>query len=208
MAHLTGRDPDAAAATAAVASGDDDGMAAPRSLRELVAVVREDRAVNFRGPMSPGFYALAVHRFGAWAYSPACPAWLGWGARKAHFAGYTLVRNFFGIELPWSTRVGRRVTVAHQHGIVVHPGAVLGDETVVRHGVTLGGASADPVTLAKEAPRIGKRVTLGAGCAVIGGVRVGDGAVIGPNAVVMTHVPAGARVLAQPPRIVREAEPA
>jgi serine O-acetyltransferase len=175
----------------------------PRSFRELLAVVREDHVVNSRGLWAPGFYALAVHRFGAWAYGSGCPRLVAPLARRLHLLGYVLARNVLGIELPWSARLGRRLEVGHQHAIVVHPHAVIGDDCTIRQGVTLGAASGDPEKFVKQGPKVGNGVSLGAGSVVVGGVRIGDGAMIGPNAVVMTHVPAGARVLAQPPRIVR-----
>jgi serine O-acetyltransferase len=160
--------------------------------------------VNSEGLWTPGFYAVAVHRFGAWVHGPSFPGAARPLAQTFYQLMYLTVRNLFGIQLPWTVRLGRRVRIAHQHGIVVHPGASLGDDCVVRQGVTVGAASSDPVAFLRQAPQIGARVSLGAGCVVVGSVRVGDDAQIGPNAVVMTHVPAGATVLAQPPRIIRK----
>ncbi|HEX2165521.1 MAG TPA: DapH/DapD/GlmU-related protein, partial [Thermoanaerobaculia bacterium] len=51
-------------------------------------------------------------------------------------------------------------------------------------------------------PRLGDRVTVGAGAAVLGGVTVGDDAVIGAGAVVLADVPAGARVAGVPARVI------
>lgn len=45
------------------------------------------------------------------------------------------------------------------------------------------------------APRIGNRVYLGAGAKILGSVTIGDGAMIGANAVVTKDVPAGAKVV-------------
>jgi serine acetyltransferase len=38
---------------------------------------------------------------------------------------------------------------------------------------------------------------------IFAAVNIGDGAFIGPNAVVMSHVPAGARVFTEAPRVIR-----
>ncbi|HYO86843.1 MAG TPA: hypothetical protein VES01_10370 [Dermatophilaceae bacterium] len=170
----------------------------------LREVLREDREVNY-GWYAPGFHALAVHRLGAWSTSDAAPSWARTPARAAYRAGYLFVRGVYGIEIPRTVTVGRRVEVGHQSGIVVHPHAVLGDECILRQGVTLGGATDNPVKLLKQGPKIGSRVSLGAGCAVIGGVTIGEGASIGPNVTVMTSIPAGAMVLPAQPRIVRRA---
>lgn len=176
---------------------------APASFGELLALVREDHRVNSEGWWTPGFYAVATQRLGAYTTSAGCPAPLR--ALLGPLAGFAhlLVRNVFGIQLPATVRLGRRVRIAHQHGIVVHPHATLGDDCIVRQGVTIGAGSDETEAFLRQAPVIGARVSLGAGCVVVGAVRVGDDAKIGPNAVVMTHVPAGATVLAQPPRIVR-----
>lgn len=79
----------------------------------------------------------------------------------------------------------------HPYGIVVHPGVVLGDHVVLMHQVTLG--QSRPTD--ERVPRIGDRVFLGAGAKVLGGVTIGDDAVVGANAIVTRDVPAGATVV-------------
>lgn len=181
----------------------DSPASAPATLGELVRLVREDHRVNSEGLWTPGFYAVAAQRLGAFASGPGCPRPLRAVLRPVADLAYLVVRNVFGIQLPATVRLGRRVRIAHQHGIVIHPHATLGDDCIVRQGVTVGAGSDETQAFLRQAPVIGARVSLGAGCVVVGAVRVGDDAKIGPNAVVMTHVPAGATVLAQPPRIVR-----
>jgi len=84
---------------------------------------------------------------------------------------------------------------------VIGSTAVVGDECYVLHGVTLGSnSSGHDVTHerpsgARRHPTVGRRVTLGAGCAVLGGVTVGDGATVGAGAVVTKSVAAGATVV-------------
>jgi len=166
------------------------------SLRDLIALIREDQSVNF-GWGRPGFQALAVHRLGVYKTGIrrrlirlpfALLYWLGSG----------FVRNFYGIELPAKTRIGRRVVIGHQHGIIIHPKAVIGDECILRQGVTIGQLGHEP----GPAPKLGNRVELGVGTVLFGDITVGDGVRIGPNAVVMTNVPAGAIVSAPPARIL------
>ena len=55
------------------------------------------------------------------------------------------------------------------------------------------------------APRIGRRVMLGAGCIVLGDIEVGDDVTIGANAVVTKSVPAGCVVAGVPARIIKQA---
>lgn len=172
---------------------------APRiaSFSELRAHWREDRRVNRGSIFTPGFQALAVHRFGVWARGLqgriSRPVF-----RRIYRIVYWFTRSFHGIELPAATRIGRRLTVGHQSGIVVHAHAVIGDDCLIRQNVTIGTLKAGDDL---PAPRIGDRVEIGAGAVLVGGIVIGDDAVIGANAVVRTDVPANAVVLPPEPTI-------
>lgn len=91
--------------------------------------------------------------------------------------------------------------LVHQHGIVFHWKAVVGDDCVIRHNATIGAGYGGAKTLHKG-PKLGNRVEVGPGAVIFAAVKIGDGAVIGPNAVVMSDVPAGARVFAEAPRVI------
>jgi serine O-acetyltransferase len=112
---------------------------------------------------------------------------------------FRYARNHYGIELPASAVLGRRVVIAHQNGIVIHPNAVIGDDCVIRHNVTIGAINFD---LIDHAPKLGRGVHVGCGAVIMGPISIGDGARIGPNAVVITDVPAGASVFVSAPRMV------
>ena len=172
------------------------------SLGELWALIREDRRTN-GGIGRPGFQALAIYRFGVWKD--------GLGSRPLRIPftiiyrlAHGFVRNFYGIELPHTARIGRRLLVGHQHGILVHGNAVIGDDCLIRQGVTIGQERPTPGVPDAQvpAPRLGNRVEIGAGAMIVGKITIGDGVRIGPNAVVMTSVPAGAMVTAAPSRIM------
>lgn len=179
--------------------------ARPRiSFRELKGLLREDYATNDRSRkkwtfLTPGFQALLAYRLGVWCHGLR-PALLRMPIRVAVGALAFLVRNFYGIELYPTARIGRRLRIAHQHGIVIDPTAVIGDDCMIRQGVTVGGGGMSDE--GARAPTLGDRVKIGAGAVLAGPIRVGDDAVIGPNAVVMTHVPAGSIVTAPPARIM------
>jgi serine O-acetyltransferase len=180
-----------------------------RSFRELRDHVRGDYAANKRDFWSPGFQALAIYRFGVWGKGlRARPARVA--VRVIHRFLNFFIRNFYGIELYPLTYVGHRLAIIHQHGIIIHPKAVIGDDCLIRQGVSIGAAK--PGGQGIRPPVIGNRVEIGAGAALVGQIVVGDDVVIGPNAVVMTNVPAGsivaapqARILTPPPR--RKLEP-
>jgi serine O-acetyltransferase len=173
------------------------------SWRELTATVREDWVAHGRCPIaSPGFLTLCVYRFGRW--SRTLPAPLRLGPRVLHLVVSILLRNTTGIELPLEAEIGRRVVFAHQGGTVIAKDARIGDDTIVRHNVTIG---ADAAGSTRGGPVVGNSVQIGAGAVLIGPVVVGDGARIGPNAVVMKDVPAGASAFAMPARIMPAMQP-
>ncbi len=160
------------------------------SITNLFEVVSEDLKCHGGDWTRPGFQALAIHRFGVWRMNVA-PLPLRAPLSVAYRALFRFARNVYGIELPYSAVVGRRVVIEHQGAIVVHGNAVIGDDTILRHGVTLGNRS---LSRPSEAPVIGRSVNIGAGAKILGDVHIGDGASIGANAVVVQDVPAGVRV--------------
>lgn len=122
-----------------------------------------------------------------------------WRERRGFFAeviyvgvggAYKLLSEWMlGIELPAGTSVGPGLKLRHGVGIVVNPRSVIGANVMIRQGVTLGNR-----LRADDCPTIEDDVEIGVGAVIIGAVTVGRGARIGPNAVIVKDVPAGAIV--------------
>jgi len=157
----------------------------PASLRELMQYWAEDYEVHRRDASTPGFRAIAVHRFGNYRMRVRKP-WRGL-LTLIYQPLYEHCRNHYGVELPYSAKVGRRVRIEHQGGIVIHGCAEIGDECIIRQGVTLGNRH---MNAPFAAPVLGKGVNVGAGAKVLGGIQIGDNASIGANSVVLDDVPA------------------
>jgi serine O-acetyltransferase len=163
----------------------------------LIADLKEDWEANDRDWSRAGLQALAVHRFGVWR--------MGIGPRLARLP-FTMLyqalsvatRNVYGVELPYTAKIGRRLRIEHQGVVVVHTRAVIGDDCRLHQGVTLGAHERDGVL---GIPTLGNRVYVGANASIIGGVHVGDGARIGAGAVVVDDVPPGATVVGVPARV-------
>lgn len=102
----------------------------------------------------------------------------------------------FGIELGNDITLGRGVFFVHPVGIVVGGRAQIGDRVRFMGSNTVGTARDEGW------PIIEDDVVVGAGARVLGSIRVGRGAVIGANAVVLTDVPAGSVVVGIPARVV------
>ena len=83
--------------------------------------------------------------------------------------------------------------------VVIHERAHIGRRVMISPCVTIGGRSGKV-----EVPVIEDDVFIGSGAKILGDVRIGRGAQIGANAVVLHSVPAGAVVAGVPARIIRQ----
>lgn len=173
----------------------------PHSTRlgEDIAAVRErDPAARTNVEVfltSPGVHALFWHRIAHWLW------------RWEWFLLARLVSNFSrsltGIEIHPGAVIGRRVVMDHGMGIVIGETAIIGDDCLIYHGVTLGGKTATSREHAsgRRHPILGNRVSVGTGASILGPVTVGDDATIGAHAVVLDDVPAAALALGIPAKV-------
>ena len=146
--------------------------------------LKEDWTTYERDLARQGLWVMAVYRFGRWRYGLR-PAFV----RQIFSFFYRILKVvsqiLTGVDIPCETLVGRRFKIEHFGGIVISGDTVIGDDVVVRNGVTLGLRR----TGVAGAPIIGNRVDIGAGAKILGPVHVGDDVAIGANAVVLRDVP-------------------
>jgi serine O-acetyltransferase len=159
--------------------------------------IREDWQTYERDPARQGFWVMVVYRFGRWRYGIERRA-LRLPLSLLYRLLKLLSQILTGIDLPCETRVGRRFTIEHFGGVIISGDTVIGDDVIVRNGVTLGLKR----TGERGAPTIGDRVDIGAGAKLLGPIHVGDDAIIGANAVVIGDVPANALAVGVPARIL------
>jgi serine O-acetyltransferase len=172
-----------------------DSEIAPLSLCQQV---QEDWVAHGRDWTKPGFRAVAVQRFGIWRMR------INSKLLRAPFSIlytslYRKVRNTYGIDLPYTVKLGRRVIIEHECGIVIHGHCEIGDDCTIRQGVTLGNRYLDRPL---ESPKLGARVNIGAGAKILGNVTIGDDANVGANAVVLVDIPAGKTAIGIPAKII------
>ena len=121
-----------------------------------------------------------------------------WGHRISHFLWRinlkliarihsNLLRSATGIEIHPAAKIGRRFFIDHGMGVVIGATAIVGDDVMIYHDVTLG---ARGISSGKRHPTIGNNVVIGAGARVLGDIKVGEGAKISANMVVTKEVPA------------------
>lgn len=160
--------------------------------------IKEDWIVHKRDWTKPGFRAVAVQRFGVWRMTLE-PKILRAPFSILYRSLYRHIRNVYGIDLPYTVKLGRRVIIEHQGGTIIHGYCTIGDDCVIRQGVTLGNRYRERPL---EAPKLGKCVNVGAGAKILGGVTIGDDVNIGANAVVLTDIPAGKTAVGIPAKII------
>lgn len=160
--------------------------------------IKEDWEAHGRDWTKPGFRAVAVYRFGVWRMTVE-PKLLRAPLSLLYQSLYRKIRNGYGIELPYTVQLGRRVVIEHQGAIVIHGYCHIGDDSIIRQGVTLGLRHLDRLF---DAPKLGKRVNVGAGAVILGNITLGDDVNIGANAVVLVDVPPGATAVGIPAKII------
>lgn len=161
--------------------------------------IRSDRKANNKAINHAGFRTLIVYRFGQWRMSVQ-PRFLRAGLSVLYRMMEKHVRFKYGIELPYTVELGQQVVFEHQHGIVVHGHAKIGDGCIIRQGVTIGNKSLD---LPFDAPVIGNYVNIGAGAKILGKVTIGHHASIGANAVVTCDIPDYAVAVGIPAKVIK-----
>ena len=161
----------------------------------LAAYQRRDPAARSKLEiflLYPGVHAVLYHRVAHWLY------------RHHRFFLARCVsqwsRFWTGIEIHPGAKIGRRLVIDHGMGIVIGETAEIGDDCLLYHGVTLGGTGKDQ---GKRHPTIGNNVLVSTGAKVLGPFKVGDGARIAANAVVLKEIPENATAVGVPARVVR-----
>jgi serine O-acetyltransferase len=140
---------------------------------------------------SPGLHAV-------WAFRLAHRIWLRPGGRLPARLVMHVVRMLTGIEIHPGATIGDRLFIDHGMGVVIGETAIIGDDVLLFHGVTLGGRSS---RAGKRHPTLGDRVMVGAGARILGPVLIGHDSAIGANAVVVRDVPPGSVATGVPARV-------
>lgn len=88
-----------------------------------------------------------------------------------------------GADIPLDCLIGGGLSIPHPNGIVIHPRAHIGVNCLILQQVTIGVKG-----VKDQAPVIAGHVDIGAGAKILGGVYIGEHALIGANSVVTKDV--------------------
>ncbi len=109
------------------------------------------------------------------------------------------------MDLPWKTSIGGGIAITHGWGLVVSPGAKIGNNVTIFHGATLGRAdkiSNDGHRMSGY-PTIEDEVWIGPHAVIVGGITIGRGSRIAGGAFISSNIPAHSMVSENPAKIAR-----
>ncbi len=158
-------------------------------------IAKKDPAVKSRIEvlLYPSFHAVVNHRIGNFFY------------RKKMFFLARLIsqlsRFITGIEIHPGAVLGKRIFFDHGMGIVIGETAIVGDDCVIFHGVTLGGVSSSKT---KRHPTLKNNVVVGTGAKILGNITIGNNSKIGANAVVLKDVPDNSVAVGIPAKVIKK----
>ena len=166
-----------------------------RVFREIDTVFARDPAARSRLEVFlcyPGFHAMMFHRLAHKLWRHEFKLIARWLSQFARF--------FTGIEIHPGATIGQNFFIDHGMGVVIGETATVGSDVTIYHDVTLGGTSFERGI---RHPQVGNNVIIGAGAQLLGPIKIGDGARIGSNAVVVKDVPAGATMVGVPAHVAQ-----
>lgn len=140
-----------------------------------------------------GVHAVIMYRVAHWFYKK--------DLKLIARAISQFARCITGIEIHPGAKIGKGLLIDHGSGVVIGETAEIGDYCLIYQGVTLGGTGKDH---GKRHPTLGNNVMVGSGAKILGPFKVGDGAKIAANAVVLEEVPPNCTAVGVPARIVRQ----
>jgi len=137
--------------------------------------------------------AIHIHRISHWCYRHRIPVL----PRLCYWLTFLLYNS----SVPASADIGAGSRFAYGGiGVVIHARATIGRNVTIGAQVTVGGRSGH-----YQVPIVEDDVYLATGAKILGPIRVGRGAIVGANAVVVHDVPPGAVVGGIPARILKTA---
>lgn len=140
----------------------------------------------------PGLHALFWHRFSHFLYKHHL-----FLLAKLHAQFW---RFFTGIEIHPGAKISPGVFIDHGIGLVIGETAIVEEDVVLFHGVTLGGTGKDK---GKRHPTVKKGALVSAHAQILGPITIGENAKVGAGAVVISDIPDEATAVGIPAKVVR-----
>lgn len=161
---------------------------------DIYSVLERDPAA--RNPFEvllcyPGLHAIWTYRLSHRMWNVNLKLAARWVSQVA--------RILTGIEIHPGATIGDNFFIDHGMGVVIGETAVVGNNVTLYHGVTLGGTSLKKV---KRHPTLEDNVVVGAGAKILGDIVIGANSRIGANAVVVKSTPPESVVVGVPGQVI------
>ena len=150
--------------------------------------------------LNPAVWAIACYRLGNWLNVSPPNVVIRLPLKVVSFAVNKFCEVFMEMCIDPSATIGGGLYIAHIGGVHINPQAILGKNCDIAHRVTIGASAMGR----KGAPILGDSVYVGTGAALVGKIKIGSGAKIAANTLVMTNIPAGATVMGVPGRVIMQ----
>lgn len=149
-------------------------------LKKQIEIIRKnDPALksNLEVLLYPSFKVMIYYKIAHYLY-----------LKKRYFLARLLserAKRKTGIEIHPGAVIGKNFFIDHGVGVVIGETTIIGDNVTIYHGVTLGGVSN---TNKKRHPTIKNNVIIGCGAKVLGDITIGNNVKIGANSTVLKDV--------------------
>ncbi len=148
--------------------------------------------------LNPAIWAITIYRLGNWLYTANPTLLVRIPMKVVYFFAYMFSEVVMEMCLDPLATIGGGLYISHIGGVHINPQAIIGSNCDITHRVTIGASAMGR----KGAPVIGNNVYIGTGATLVGKIKVGNGAKIAANTLVITNVPDGATVMGVPGRII------
>lgn len=148
--------------------------------------------------LNPAVWSIACYRLGNWVNVERPFVLIRIPLKVISFVATKFCVVFMEMDIDPQASIGGGLYIGHIGGVHINPGAVLGKDCDLAHRVTIGASAMGR----QGVPVLGDKVYIGTGAVLIGKIKVGSGAKISANTLVMTNVPEGATVMGVPGRII------
>ena len=148
--------------------------------------------------LNPAVWSIGCYRLSNWLHVARPTTLIRIPLKLVSFFANKFCEVFMEMCIDPQASIGEGLYIGHIGGVHINPQAVLGKNCDIAHRVTIGASAMGR----QGAPVLGDDVYIGTGATLVGKIKVGTGAKIAANTLVISNVPEGATVMGVPGRII------
>jgi serine O-acetyltransferase len=170
-------------------------------MNEFSADIARYTSRGYRGKdlwLNPAVWSIGCYRLGNWLHVAKPPFLIRIPLKVISFFANKFCEVFMEMCIDPHASIGPGLYIGHIGGVHINPQAVLGSNCDLAHRVTIGTSAMGR----QGAPVLGDDVYIGTGATLVGKIKVGNGAKIAANTLVISNIPDGATVMGVPGRII------